>query len=97
LHSRAHRVEVLVVGNDDVPLLEAPRGFLAQHTGRLAARVAHDDAALDLEVAVRKCERGRVEPERVVVLRDQRRGTLTGDRVEVVLRGIAASGPGAAP
>ena len=50
----AHRVEVLVVRHAQVPLLEPPRRLLAQHAGRLAALVALDDAARDLEVAVRR-------------------------------------------
>ena len=81
LHAGAHRVEVLVVGKRQVPFLEPPRGLFAQHAGRLAARVAFDHAALDVEVAAGKRERGRVEPERVVVLRPQRR-RLVCDRVE---------------
>ena len=73
LQPGAHRVEVVVVRDDQVPLLEPPGRLLAQDAGRLAARVPLDDAALDLEVAVRERERRRVEPERVVVLGDQRR------------------------
>ena len=63
----------------DVALAELPRRLLAQHAGRLAALVALDDAARHLEVAVRAGERGRVEPERVVVLRDQRGRDVAGD------------------
>ena len=57
LHARAHRVDVLVGGNRQVALLEPPRRFLAQHPGRLAVRVALDDAAVDLEVAAGERER----------------------------------------
>ena len=83
-------VDVLVVGDREVALLEPPRGLLAQHAGRLAVRVALDDAAVDVEIAAGERERGRVEPERVVVLRDQRGRTLAGDCVEIVLRRLAA-------
>ncbi len=96
LHADAHRVDVLVVGDAQVPLLEPPRRLFAKHAGRLAVRVALDDAAVDVEVAAGERERGRVEPERVVVLRDQQRGALAGDRVEIVPRRIAAVGPVAA-
>ena len=92
----AHRVEVRVVGDEHVPLLEPPRGLLAEHAGRLAVLVALDDAARDVEVAVRERERGRVEPERVVVLRDQPGGRVAGDRVEVVARRLARRLPVAA-
>ena len=66
-------VEVLLVGERHVALLEAPGGLLTQHAGRLAVRVALDDAAVDLEVATRERKRGAVQPQRVVVLGDHRR------------------------
>src|SRR5207245_5773025 len=56
--SFARRVDQLVLGRPDVPVAEMPGAFLAQHAGRLAPLVSHDDAALDLEVAVRSSESG---------------------------------------
>ena len=61
---------------------ELPRGLLAQDPRRLAGRVALDDAALDLEVAVGARERGRVEPGGVVVLREEQRRDVARDLVE---------------
>ena len=80
-----------------MPLLEAPRRLLAEHAGRLAARVALDDAAVDLKVAVGSGERCRVEPQRVVVLGDQRGRRLAGDCVEVARGRVDAGRPVAAP
>src|SRR5262249_10182696 len=74
----------LVLGHGDEALPEAPGGLLAQDTRRFALRVAFDDAALDLEVAAGNCERGRVEPERVVVLRPESSGGAAGRLVEVL-------------
>ena len=63
-----------------------PGALLAEHTGRLAPLVTDDDAALDLEVAVRVRERRRVEPERVVVACHQRRRRFARHTVECLLR-----------
>ena len=72
----ARRRDPLVLGDRDVPVAKAPRRLLAQDAGRLAGRVALDDAA----VAPRgrrpaRASAARVEPQRVVVLRPQRRGS----------------------
>ena len=82
----AHRVDVLVVGHGEVPVLEPPAGFLAKNARRLALLVPLDDAARDLEVAVRDREPGRVEPERVVVVGEERCGRVARDAVERLLR-----------
>ena len=74
LQPGAHRLDVDVVGNAEIALVEAPRRLLPQDARRLAALVALDHAALHLEVAAGERERRRVEPERVAVLGDQRRG-----------------------
>jgi len=79
-----------------VLLLEPPRGFLSEDTGRFAVLVALDDAAGHLEVAVRERERGGVEPEGVIVLRDQAGRQVAGDRVEIVPRRLACRLPVAA-
>src|SRR5205823_2042812 len=92
----SHGLDVLGLGNRQVALLEAPGRLLAQDARGLPVLAALDDAALDLEIATRERERGRVEPERVVVLREQRRGTVAGDRVEVGLRRLASLRPVAA-
>ena len=91
LHAVAHRVDVLVVGDvrGSASLNRHAASSRSTPVGS-PRRVALDDAALDLEVAARERERGGVEPERVVVLRDQRRGPVAGDRVEIVLRRSAA-------
>jgi hypothetical protein len=86
LHAAAHRVDVFLVGNSQIALLEPPRRFFEEDTGRLPVGVALDEPAVGLEVAARQRERGRVEPQRVVVLRDQRGRPVARDRVEVVLR-----------
>jgi hypothetical protein len=98
LHPVAHRVDVLLGRHLGEPLLEAPRRLLVEHPGRLPALVAHDHAAaLDLEVASREREGRGVEPERVVVLRDQHRRPFPLDLVER-LPGRWAVGPvGVAP
>ena len=93
LDSGSHRLEVLLVVGQHVALLELPGRLLAQDAGRLALGVPLDDAARDLEVAVRERERGRVEPERVVVLGDQRRRAPAGHRVERLPRRLDASAP----
>ena len=92
-----HRVDVDVVGDDEVAFLEPPRRLLAQDSRRFALRVPLDHAALDLEIAAGQRERRRVEPERVVVLRDHRRGRLAGHLVELGRRWVGAAGPVAAP
>ena len=92
----AHRLEVHVVGHAQVTLPEPPRRLLAQHAGRLAAGVALDDAALDLEVAARQGERGRVQPERVTVLRDHCRRCTARDVVEPLRSRLSAARPVAA-
>jgi hypothetical protein len=79
-------VDHLLVRGVDVDIPEVPGALLSQDTCGLAALVALDHAALDLQVAVRLGERGRVEPQRVVVLRHQRDGDIAGDRVERLLR-----------
>src|SRR5581483_9168286 len=92
----AHRLQVLVVRRLDVALLELPGRLLAEHAGGGAALVALDDAAGNLEIAVRARERGRVQPERVVVLREQGGRDVPGDGVERLLRRFLAP-VGAAP
>src|SRR5206468_12508922 len=63
----SRRGHPLVVGHVDEAIPEPPRRLLAQNAGGRAFRVSLDDAAGDVEVAVRPRERGRVEPERVIV------------------------------
>ena len=81
-----HRVDVLVVGDGEVAVAEVPRGLLAEDARRLAARVPLDHAPVDLEVAAGERERRRVEPERVVVVGEERGGNVAGDGVERLLR-----------
>ena len=47
------RLDHLVLGGTHVRVAKAPGALLAQHTCGLAALVPLDDAACDLEVAVR--------------------------------------------
>ena len=97
LDAFAHRLDVLLVGHAREPALEAPRRFLVEDAGRLACLVPDHDTAFDLEVAAGERERCRVEPQRVVVLRDQHRGPLALDLIER-LAGWRAVGPvGVAP
>jgi hypothetical protein len=76
----------LVLGDRDVAVAEAPRRLLTEDPGRRSGVVSLDDAAGHLEVAVRACEPGAVEPQRVVVLRPERRGYLAGHLVERLAR-----------
>jgi hypothetical protein len=87
----------LVLGGAGIRVAEVPGALLAQDAGRLAGLVPLDDAARHLELAVREREGGRVEPERVVVLRHERGGDGTRDRVEVGLRRLHGRRPVAAP
>src|SRR5207248_8300764 len=73
LDSVAHGRDVLLGWDLDEPALELPGSLFVEHSRRLAPVVPDDDSALDLEIAVREREGGGVEPERVVVLRDQHR------------------------
>ena len=82
LEAAPHRLEVLVVVDRQVALLEAPRGLLAKDAARLAALVPFDDTAVHLEVTSGEGERRGVEPERVVVLREQRSRCRARDLVE---------------
>ncbi len=93
----AHRFDVLVGGDGDESAFEAPRCFLVEDARRLACLVPDDDAAFDLEVAARERERRRVEPQRVVVLRDQHGGPLALDLVERLAGGRAVRPVGVAP
>ena len=92
----AHRVEVVAVGDDHVALLEVPGRLLAEHPRRLARFVPLDDAARHVEVAAGERERRRVQPERVVVLRDQPGRRVAGDRIEIVPGRLALRLPVAA-
>ena len=92
-HAFAGGLDHLVLGRPHVLVAEVPGALLAQHAGRLAALVADDDTALDLEVAVRVRERGRVQPERVVVAGDQRGRRVAGDAVERLLRRLGRRRP----
>jgi hypothetical protein len=85
-HAFARGLDHLVLGGTHVLVAEVPGAFLAQHAGRLAVRIADDDAAAGLELAVRARERCGVEPEGVVVTRHQRRRRVAGDAVERLLR-----------
>ena len=77
----------------DPAVAEPPRRLLAQDPGRLAPLVALDDAARDVQIAVRGGERGRVQPRGVVVLREHDRRRLAGDRVERLLRRLRRGTP----
>ena len=92
-HPHARRLDPFVLRGHDVAVAEAPGRLLAQHARRLAALVPLDDAAVDVEVAARGRERGRVQPDGVVVLRDQERRRLAGDLVERLLRRLGARRP----
>ena len=54
-----------------VAVAERPGGVLAQHSRRLAALVPIDDAALWLEGTIRSRQRRAVQPQGVVVAREQ--------------------------
>ena len=97
LDSSARRLDPLVLGREDVAVAEAPGRLLAEDAGRLAILVPLDDPTRDLEVAARRRERGRVEPDRVVVLRDHDRRRLARDLVERLLRRQQARAPVAVP
>ena len=88
LHTRARHLEPFVLGYGREPLAEPPRRLFPQHSGRLARRVALHDAAFDLEIPSCEGKRGRVQPQRVEVLRPQRGRCLAGDLVERLLRGL---------
>ena len=78
----ARRLHELVLARHRDPGSELPGGLLAQNACRHAGRVALDHASVDLQIAVRARERGGVEPGRVVVLREEQRRGVAGDRVE---------------
>ena len=89
LHACSRDLEPFVLGDGREPLAEAPRGFLAQHSGRLATRVTLDDSAFDLEISLRESERRRVQPQRVQVLRPERGRRVTRELVQRLLRGLS--------
>ena len=95
--SLARGVHHLLVRRPHVEVAEMPRAFLAQDAGRLALLVALDDAAGNLEVAVRPSEGRRVQPERVVVARHERGRDVARDRVQGFLRRLDGGRPVAAP
>jgi len=82
----ARGLDQLVLGRPYVRVAEVPGAFLTEHAGRLAALVADDDTAFDLEVAVRVRERRRVQPKRVVVARRQGGRRVACNAVECFLR-----------
>jgi hypothetical protein len=86
LDRRAHRLHVLVVGGLDVRVPEVPAGLLAQDAGRIALLVQLDDAAGHLQVAVRACERRRVQPDRVRVAGHQCDRRLSRELVQRLFR-----------
>ena len=89
----ARRLDPLVLGREHVAVAEAPGRLLAEDARRLAVLVTLDDPARDVEVAACGRERGRVQPDRVVVLRDHDRRRLAGDRVERLLGRLGAGIP----
>jgi hypothetical protein len=97
LDAGSHRLGVLLVRHVRESALELPRRLLVEDAGRVAALVANDDTAVDLEVAARERERRRVEPERVVVLRDQHRRAVAHDLVERLPRRRTVGPVGIAP
>ena len=78
----AGRLHELVLARHRDTSAELPGGLLPQDSRRLARRVPLDHASVDLQIAVRAGERGGVEPGRVVVLREEERRGVTGDRIE---------------
>ena len=95
--SLARGVHHLLMRRPHVEVAEMPRAFLAQDAGRLALLVALDDAAGNLEVAVRPSEGRRVQPERVVVARHERGRDVARDRVQGFLGRLDGGRPVAAP
>ena len=85
----AHRVDELVVGHPQVAVPELPCGLLAENAGRRAALVALDDTSFHFELAAGQSERRGVEPERVVVVGEERRRYLARHGVERLLRRFA--------
>ena len=108
--ARAHRLQVLVVRRLDVALLEPPRRLLARarRSARRAASSSTTPPGTCRSPFAARQRRG-VEPERVVVLREERRRHVAGDGVERLLRRLlgpvgarasparAASGPAGTP
>jgi hypothetical protein len=76
------RLNHLVERGEAVHVAEPPGRVLAQHAGRLAAVVALDHAAGDVEVAAGPRERRRVQPQRVVVPRHERHRHVRGHGVQ---------------
>ena len=93
LDAGARRLDPFVLGREHVAVTETPCGLLAEDARRLAVLVPLDHPAGDLEVAARCRERGRVEPGRVVVLRDHDRRRPAGDGVECLLGWLGAGIP----
>ena len=94
----AHRVDVLVVGRSRRSASRKCQADSSRRTPVGSPRSSRSTTPPgDLEVAVRARERGRVEPERVVVACHQRRRDVAGDRVERLLRRLDGRRPVAAP
>ena len=87
------RLDPLLDRREDVAVAELPGRLLAEDPGRPPLGVPLDDAAVDLEVAVRRGERRRVQPDRVVVLRDQDGRRPTRRLVQGLLRRLDARCP----
>ncbi len=80
--SRTGRLDPLLLRDVDETFAEAPRRFLTEDPGRLAGLVPLNDPAGDLQLTSSECESGRVEPERVVILRPERGGRRARHLVE---------------
>ena len=89
LQPLAQGVQVLLIRVLEVVFLEPPGRLLAEQSAGLAVGPLLDDSAVHLvlaQVAARARDPGRVEPDRVEVLRDHRRRDVARDRVEHLLR-----------
>ena len=84
----SRRLHELVLGRHRESGAELPGRLLAQDPVRPTRLVAFNDTAVDLQVAFRACECRRVEPRRVVVLREEERRRVSRDGVERRGRGL---------
>jgi len=94
-YSFAGRRHHLSLGRLQESRFEPPGRLFPEDAGGGAVLIALDHAAGDVEVTVGEHERRGVQPERVMILRGERRRAVAGDRVE--RRGGRRLGPEGIP